>query len=823
MEKMRWRKVLLLSGILLYLIAGVLLALKGTQSCQQGVFTGQRVALDSNKVLRQRLLGNDYYIKKASFRIETENITPDGKLTVCLKKGGKEDRNSDVEEVEFIGSDLQGMREISISFPRTKLIYNRDYYIEFYFVDSNTEASIWFETDENGYGLENESSDYGLSLACDINYYSPDSKALFVWKIILVFGLSTVTLCLINRVMFWEANVAVCLFSVVCIYIFGLFDMLKFGYYALLVISVTMVLLLIWFVATREWEEIRSLWKRYIHGAFLCWCILLMFYFVADKGKMIQYWDELRHWAVAVKDMYLFDSFPVHQNTAVELVRYPPVYSAFQYLILQMYGRFSEGILHLAKHILMMALLMGCMENCDGKAEKRKLPLVVMGILCFSIPELFYSGSLMNSIYNDEIIGCAFAFILVYLKKVVENGSLFNIFSLSGGVFLCILSKDSGLIAVLITLCAIICILTFLKIQSKIWDRKWILGGLIIFATTVISEFSWHFYLNYKSSIEIEKVSNSFAGKSLDTVAATGLGRNAILDFLCGRAEPYKYRAIPLYFKRIFAGEDYPNSIFAASYILWMFVVCLLLFLIVLKIKRSNIIWLFLNALIGVGTAVAYLLLYIFTFPEEDTVGFASLERYLAVHLIAMCILMIFTLGQALDSERRREYWGINLCMCMTLLVLTGGCSNYRGWVTSNKEVDGKIDQEVIEKGKLLRIRLKETDSLYYISKDNPGARYLTTKYFCLPIQFNPRENKGKRSYYPVISEPRADDYQITEQEWREVLSHYDYLYIETCDSKFAEAYQKLFEDPNEVGDGILYLINKKEPKLLRYYASICP
>lgn len=234
-------------------------------------------------------------------------------------------------------------------------------------------------------------------------------------------------------------------------------------------------------------------------------------------------------------------------------------------------------------------------------------------------------------------------------------------------------------------------------------------------------------------------------------------------------------------------------------------------------------IWLFLNTLIGVGTAAFYLLLYIFTFPEEDTAVFASLERYLAAHLIAMCMLMVFTLGQALDGKRRREYWGINLCMCMTLLILTGGCSNYRSWVTSDNEIDGKIDEEVIEKGKLLRMRLKETDSLYYISKDNPAARYLTTKYFCIPIQFNPRENKGKRSYYPVISEPRADDYQITEQEWREVLSDYDYLYIETCDSKFVEAYQRLFEDPNEIGDGTLYWIDKKEPKLLRYYTSICP
>lgn len=521
-----------LSGILLYLIVGVLLAFKGTKNCQSGVFTGERVVLDSNKVLRQRLLGNDHYIKKVSFRIYTENITPNGKLIVCLKQGGN--KNSVDENAEFIGNDLQGMREITVFFPRTKLIYNRDYYIEFYFVDSNPEAAVWFEADENGYGLEDESSNYGMSLAYDINYYSPDSKALFVWKIILTFGLSTITLCLIKRVMFWEANVAVCLLSTVCIYIFGLLDLLKIGYYVWFVISFIMVLLLIWFVATREWEEIRNLWKRYIHGAFLCWCTLLLLYFIADKGKMIQYWDELRHWAVAAKDMYLFDSFPVHQNTAVELVRYPPAYSVFQYLILQMYGKFSEGILHLAKHILMIALLMGCMENCEGKIERRKFPLVVMGVLCLSIPELFYSESLMNSIYNDEIIGCAFAFILVCLKKVVENGSLFNICLLSGGVFLCVLSKDSGLIAVIITLCAIICILIFLKIQSKIWDRKWILGGLIIFATTVISEFSWQFYLNVKSSIEIAKASNSFAGKSIDTVVAMGLGRNAVLDFLCG-------------------------------------------------------------------------------------------------------------------------------------------------------------------------------------------------------------------------------------------------------------------------------------------------
>ncbi len=814
------KKLFIIFILGIYCLLGMLLIFLGNNSSAQERSTGDSVVLTPDRVLAQKILGNDHCIKNISFEISTNKISKSAQLSIYLLQGGYDlESNLIKDKISFQGDELQKLTEISVAFPHSKLIYNRDYYIAFYLRDiDNPDAAISFITNSYGYGLYSEGADYGISLAYDIDYYTVNTKIFFAWKILFIFGITAVALCFIKKIPFWNASAIVCLAFAFGIYISGLLNVLKLGYFFIIICTCVAFLMLVRFLIRYKWSEIRCIWSNYVWKGFICWSVILIFYFFIDIDKIVQYWDEFVHWAVAAKDMYLFDSFPMHANTAVTLVRYPTMYTGFQYLLLQIYGGYSEGILHFAKHMLIIVFLMSCLES----EKKQRWPILFIAIVCIGLPELFFPRKLMSSILNDEIIGCTFAYMIVQLKKIIEEFSYSYIFTFISGTLFCILSKDTGLICAIILLCTIVCMVVYIFWRDHVWSKTWIISSVALLITIVLGETSWQMYLKLKENAITPLVSINATEKSLNTVAATGLGKNQVVEFITGKAEAYKYEVFPTYLKKIFFSGDYPNIFFAVSFLGWFLIICILLF-VFLRLKKEKMTWLIFILIMGGGTIAAYELLYTFTFPASDVDTFVSLERYLAAHLLAISVLVICIIQDLFEEGKRYGIFLSGIGLCVSILVLTGFCSNHQSWLRKNKVIDGEIDESTIAKGELLRKWLTEGDTLYHIAKVNSGPRYMCTRYYCMPIAFNSRVNGGRKTYYPVTGETREADYQVSVNDWEEVLENYDYLFIDECDSKFTDSYGELFEDVDKIDNGGLYKIDNESSRLLHYCTTISP
>ena len=677
---------------------------------------------------------------------------------------------------------------------------------------------IALPTSSDYLGLYSEENDYGISLACTIQYFTHHNKVFFLWEVLFVFGSLIIAFCVLRKAHFWEAAGTVCIFSVLWMYCFGLLGILKWGFYTLLLWALAAFVFLIFYIFRHRVEEVEIIWKEQVQSGWLCWIALIFLYFVVDFGKIIQCWDEMTHWAVAAQDMYMFDAFSVHENSSVVLMRYPPVYTIFQYLFMQLYGKSSAGMMHFAKHFFESALLLSCLE---GERE-RKLPLVVMVIFCIGLPEVFFSEYIVDSLYNDITIGILFGYSLVQLKKMIDNFSAYHVLTFLLSVIACILSKDTGLVFILVMTGGIVCVVLYqLLIEKQGLDKNWTKGAIVTAIAVVLGELSWHGYLKNKlSQITVQ------TNVQTDIVGASGVKKNRFIEYLIGNGEAYQYEIIPRHIKKLLFGNDFSNRYFDLSFGIWIILICVFLWFIVKKRKEEAKYskWLVFIISASLGVCLAFQLLYTFTFSKGDALVFASEKRYLGGFLTGVTLLCFCIMKSMEDDRRTYFYKKLMIGGCLAILLFTDFCLYYRVQSGDESEWNRDVSEDTYNKAIQLRRLIQEKETVYCISKGDTGNRYLCYRYYLIPAKTNPREgNIGSSgvSYYPVLNNPNEYEYQITPEEWSEVLREYDYLFIDRCDKDFTESYGSLFEDVEDIEDGGLYRVSPGKDKILRRYTTV--
>lgn len=808
------KKIVFISIIAAYLLAGSVLFARGSSLAESRQSDGKTITLSADMPIAQRILGNDYRIQQITFYIAEQNISDDVSLDIYLTQGDYDLNNTVIlEKVVYNVNQLKNRKELCVSFPQTKLVYNKDYYIVFKYTDNLEGASIELLTNGDNGGIYSGEADYGLSLAYDVNYASHYNKLLFVWQITFIFGSIIIAFCIIKKIYFWNAAAVTCILSALWMYCFGILGLLKYGFVSLFIIAAGAFLFNIVYMIKKPLAALEGIWKTYIRGGWICWCIFIVLYLLTDSGKIIRFWDELSHWGLTVQDMYMFDSFPIHEKSNVLIMRYPALYPVFQYLFLCLYGKYSAGIMHFAKHFFEISLIASCLEG----EKNKKLSILAVIVFCIGLPEVFFSEYMVGSLYNDITIGLAFGYVLVQLWKFMEHKTKFYLFTFVLGILTCILYKDTGLVYILVMVGGIICILLYQILEEKRVNKNWILLTGITVLTVLIGEFSWHGYY-LKTQLEHVVVqpntSTSFA-------TATGISeKNRVIEYLTGNGEPYQYYIIPEHIKKLLFQNDFSNQIFDLSFVIWGLIICALLWYLVCKNRELRYRqWMIFVVSMFLGIIVAFQLLYTFTFSQKEALIFASEDRYLGAFLIGIILLLVCILQKVTDGNTKWNYNNVMLCVCIIVAFLTNFCVYYRNQSSSDNLWIESVSEDAQRYSKALQLRhiVQEKEKVYFISKGDSGYYFIFYRYYLMPAKLNP-EGKG---YYPVTGEPADFQFSISAQEWREILKEYDYLFIDRCDEKFTESYGVLFEDIEDIEDGGLYRISPENDKILRRYTTL--
>lgn len=806
--------------IIMYLLIGLFAALYGESTNELRPLNNESISLLRDIPIAQRIQGNDSCIETMVFYISESSASEDGILHVYLMEGGYDFQKDIIkEEIVCPGSEINGKKELTVAFPkRTKLVFDRDYYIVFLYTDPMENGEILLEANSDFSGVYSGEADYGISFAYYIRYFTHHNDLLFIWKLTFILGSVIVAVCILKKISFLEAIGIVCIAIVLWMYMFGIAGRLKWGYYSLICVALASFLFIIRFLLKNTEDEIKRICKKYLVSGCITTIILSLLYYMIDQGRVIEYWDEMSHWATAAKNMYLFDSFPMHEKSTVMLLRYPPIYTVLQYFFMQVCGKYSVDIMHFAKHFFQVSLILGCFA---GEKEKNQTATVIVSIiLCLGIPELFFSEWIAGSLYNDIIIGVSFGYVLVNFKRVLDEPSTYRLLIFMAGIITCILSKDTGLIFILVMIGGIFYTLCYQYWKKRIWNKNLLKYGIITMCAIAIGEGTWHAYLKLNAYKVMTKVGDEIvvqAGRQIDTIAASGIKKNRIIEFLMGRGEAYQYEIIPKHIKKLFFGTDFPNNIVTLSFFGWIIIFTILIYLLIkyTKSQKDNEIWMMFVPVTGMGIAVVYHILYTFTFPRDIALSFGSEDRYLAAFLIAIAMLLLYmgrSMFQCLPKDISVKAM---TCTAIIILLLTDFCADYRFWSTKGHEWNRDITEEMYDKAVALRKAVREDETVFCISKQDERLYYFCYLYHLTPVKIN------SGPFYPVMQNPKYYEVQATPDEWKNVLKDYDYLYIDHCDMEFMESYGSLFEDITEIEDGGIYRVDTSSEFLLSKYQTV--
>lgn len=818
-------RVRLVAVAITYLIIGVILYVHGRAAFCEYESNDQKIMVPENG-LTQKLVGNDLAIKEIRFPVEASELSDNAEVNVSFSHMNDRTGTTEILQTDvFSGSQLHQDGVIRLHYPQYKMICDRDYYITFQVADKS-QGVLYLMCSDNGYsGTYAEGRDYGVSCAYSVDMFTHDSYFLFVWKLILVYGLIAVSLIVWTRVSFWRSMEFGTLGIALFLFLLGMFDQIRYGETIIVIACVVAgSITLGWALRyTDRFKEVINSHKN-LKGDICLWIVFLALFVLHSRGLVVEGWDEFVQWAPTVKNMYVFDCMPIHAKSTLKMFRYPPLYSLFQYLFVKMYGAYNVGVMHLAKQFFEMTLLMGAWDLIKEK-KKRWISYACIVVAVIGLPELLFQSTgvghaYVNTLYADIPVGVVFGAMLVECWRYLEaKSSVRQAVIVSLCAFALILTKDNGMILLVSALAGYM----FLFLVDKQKRKPYFVVLGCVTGGFVSARLIWQRFVNYHMSHmndlggavqkivdnatteAVQTVSQNVGGEHVNVVKESikalmevaGLSPGSILDYLTGKAPGYQYEIIPKHILKLLFDGGYKTTLISMSFAMWLVVIIAVLWFVGARKDRYQFVIFSTLACVGI-----YHLVYTFTLKEREALRFASEERYLGSFLLGIAIWIVPLLAERVEAGDRQAKMTL-LVSVLAILILTDACSSFR---TKIIDKGYESDEQEADAGAAAVIRqcLREDDRLFYISGDDADGTYYVFRYLLTPIMINPK------------TEYAVSDNIIGEQNLNDRIKEYDFVYLDVANDDFTEYWSVFFDNTDLIKSNTLYQVTDLESSYVR-------
>ncbi|MGE4299964.1 MAG: hypothetical protein AB7F40_00015 [Victivallaceae bacterium] len=162
-------------------------------------------------------------------------------------------------------------------------------------------------------------------------------------------------------------------------FVFGWMDkMSAFIYFEYGLCAIFYIVAILWTTRYHRWHEFI---KNFFTPGLLFFIVgAIILYYISRPMTFITY-DEFSHWAVVTKNMYLHNGFIYKYANLTRHGNYPPGLALIQYVILTIYGSFSEGIALYAINLFLLSALCIVMFQRPWKTPLTNLLLGTAALL----------------------------------------------------------------------------------------------------------------------------------------------------------------------------------------------------------------------------------------------------------------------------------------------------------------------------------------------------------------------------------------------------------------------------------------------------------
>ena len=497
--------------------------------------------------------------------------------------------------------------------------------------------------------------------------------------------------------------------------------------------------------------------------------ILLFFVFVViNRGRIFEDYDEFNHWALIIKNMYLYNEYGTAKGSIVTFNEYPPFTTCFQYIMLSIKGMYLEDLIIMAQNILYLSIIIPVCAKVSFKKNLKNLLLIIPAILV--LPIILYEDFFVN-ILVDGFLGVLFAMGLFHIYQNDKN-KLYKTIIITLMITAIALTKTTG-----VALGILLLVFAILKMKK---DKLKVVMVLAILPIVLVS--SWYIKINLKNVKREWDLAKIFQQKEESSIRTEGVIKNffsAMLEHneVIGKKMCMAYKILLLIAYSIYVYRNISRKSQKRAYIY-----------IIIEFLISFVIFI-------VGLIATYLKL----FTEQETAYLASYDRYMHTMLLGWLILNTAIL---LKENKKIKLSSIYIFVVVGLILLPEGVI-YEKYINAKKYISSS--------------HIKRD---YYYREFNQYEEVITQKdkiFFISDTQMHDQMIMMLHKYQMMtnnIANTQAKFNGTVKELENILLEDYDYVYIFKTKDSFKEKYKVLFAE-EQVKDGTLYKVLIEKEKVM--------
>ena len=553
---------------------------------------------------------------------------------------------------------------------------------------------------------------------------------------------------------------------ILIIYVFGLLDNLRLGVEVVLILTaVGLAFLGMTVLKFDKKNKLKELRGYILTSGLVIYIGLFALSIFINKDRILQNYDEFNHWAVIVKNMFMYNSYGTNGESIVAFNEYPPFTAIFQYLFLDINNVYREDIIIMAQNILYFSIMIPITKNIGWNKSFRKI-FIILPLMIF-VPMFFYENFYLD-ILVDAILGVMFAYTIYAAYD--EKDVTFKYVQICTGIIMLALTKTSGIgLAVLALIIILIKVILNYKNDKKILKRELKLLAVITIIAIILTSIwyvkvntakkRWNFEQYIKSENlkpeEQKQVAKSFGMSVIFNQTITERKLTVfmtIIVFVC----------VQVYTIFIIKDKDF-------TYYSWAMMCSIPIYLIMLLIT------------------------YVTIFIPMEAIQLTCFERYTCTILLAYAIFQMLVL-----SAREEKHFAKVVLVAITVIITLMPLSNIteKYIYAKNFKNTSKINRDIYTKFRKYANKIDVEDTVLYIMGPKANIEYQTAlnNYVTMPI---------------TIDKAIVGNFSKIE-ELKKVAENYDYIFIYRMKEDTKEIVKTIFED-EKVSNDTLYRVVKNE------------
>lgn len=744
-----------------------------------------------------------------------------------------------VQRAEF-GRGESG--SLTFGLGKTKLIPGERYRIRLSFLKPDQTGKLQIPSGSNYGGCSIAGEDVKQAAAFHITF-AKNSRLFWLMAVLFpIFAYSLFMMATTGRK--WEETAAVAMFSEgIILYFFGLTEHLRWGIIFIYVLGLCALFVAI-YLYNRKKLTVNSL----LSPGLWIYMVLFVIILITSNNDWLGMRDDMRHWGIAVRDMFYYDSFAKHINTTVILPRYLPFTTLIEYVFEYANGMFHEGILLAAYQTMLLSTSIIFCRLLQNKEKKKLILPVLAAMIC--IPVLFFQN-ISSTIMVDSLMAVIMAYVLICYYS--EEMSWFNRIRIGSALCALALIKEIGLVLAGVTALIMFGDVFFEGVRKKKLNFKELLYPIVCVCLVLGFYFSWQVYLSIPASNRVEiktheeapneadiakeqtetaenertaSAANEEAAKQSETaIAASGITLEGLKNIFTGKGEWYQYQVTRNFITESLDGETFPIGNMKFSFvdlllIIAFSIVSLTFFGYWNKEKERK--YIFGGMILAAGACFCAFLqvTYWFTFGMYEAMELTSFDRYLAPYLCALIMTVVYLVLEgsrySVWNRRKADYLVCVLTLLLLIIMPVEGLVFESNDLEANTTEENTYGYDKITE--ILRSMADRGERAYFICSNSDGyAEYIFRNSVCPVISEHANWNivSDRELYDQQYEIYTADEINVNNtakivsaDNLGEEIKKCKYVVVFHADELFKQSYSELFKGTT-IQDGSVYRVLK--------------